>query len=247
MTDRPDLQPLNEALSDEEFEELDRFLCSDATSDETMMIDTLDGYLTAIALGPTPLPMSRWLSRIWGPMEDDAPQFATTSQAQRIVSLILRHMNGIMWGLETDPEDYEPILNTITYSDQSKEYLNGEMWSYGFMEGVALAREDWQRLFENDEVMQVLLPIYLLGADNVTQKQKELTKTPALRENLAKQIAPSVAVLYRFWLPYRQTVQERHVTTTLQRTAPKVGRNEPCPCGSGKKFKKCCGIASALH
>jgi uncharacterized protein YecA (UPF0149 family) len=25
------------------------------------------------------------------------------------------------------------------------------------------------------------------------------------------------------------------------RVAPKVGRNEPCPCGSGKKFKKCCG------
>jgi hypothetical protein len=27
----------------------------------------------------------------------------------------------------------------------------------------------------------------------------------------------------------------------IVRTAPKVGRNEPCPCGSGKKFKKCCG------
>ena len=27
---------------------------------------------------------------------------------------------------------------------------------------------------------------------------------------------------------------------TVKREAPKVGRNEPCPCGSGKKFKKCC-------
>jgi preprotein translocase subunit SecA len=25
------------------------------------------------------------------------------------------------------------------------------------------------------------------------------------------------------------------------RTGPKVGRNDPCPCGSGKKFKQCCG------
>jgi uncharacterized protein len=25
--------------------------------------------------------------------------------------------------------------------------------------------------------------------------------------------------------------------------APKVGRNDPCPCGSGKKFKKCCGMS----
>jgi len=28
---------------------------------------------------------------------------------------------------------------------------------------------------------------------------------------------------------------------TVKREAPKVGRNDPCPCGSGKKFKKCCG------
>ncbi|WP_425314952.1 SEC-C metal-binding domain-containing protein [Treponema vincentii] len=25
------------------------------------------------------------------------------------------------------------------------------------------------------------------------------------------------------------------------RTTPKVGRNDPCPCGSGKKYKHCCG------
>jgi hypothetical protein len=26
------------------------------------------------------------------------------------------------------------------------------------------------------------------------------------------------------------------------RTEPKIGRNEPCPCGSGKKYKKCCRL-----
>jgi uncharacterized protein YecA (UPF0149 family) len=33
--------------------------------------------------------------------------------------------------------------------------------------------------------------------------------------------------------------------TTVRRGQPKVGRNDPCPCGSGKKYKKCCGVASA--
>ena len=28
---------------------------------------------------------------------------------------------------------------------------------------------------------------------------------------------------------------------TVRRTMPKVGRNDPCPCGSGKKYKNCCG------
>jgi len=31
---------------------------------------------------------------------------------------------------------------------------------------------------------------------------------------------------------------------TVRRESPKVGRNEPCPCGSGKKYKKCCGLAA---
>ena len=35
------------------------------------------------------------------------------------------------------------------------------------------------------------------------------------------------------------------ISTTVVREAPKVGRNDPCPCGSGKKFKKCCGIGAA--
>ena len=34
------------------------------------------------------------------------------------------------------------------------------------------------------------------------------------------------------------------VPTTIVREGPKVGRNDPCPCGSGKKYKKCCGAGS---
>lgn len=34
---------------------------------------------------------------------------------------------------------------------------------------------------------------------------------------------------------------ERKLTPTVQRTEKKIGRNEPCYCGSGKKYKKCCG------
>ena len=34
------------------------------------------------------------------------------------------------------------------------------------------------------------------------------------------------------------------VVKTVRRDEPKVGRNDPCPCGSGKKYKKCHGIAA---
>ncbi len=38
-----------------------------------------------------------------------------------------------------------------------------------------------------------------------------------------------------------QAKPERVYQTVEVRTEPKIGRNDPCPCGSGKKYKKCCG------
>jgi len=34
--------------------------------------------------------------------------------------------------------------------------------------------------------------------------------------------------------------EAQNIQGPIRRTEPKVGRNDPCPCGSGKKFKKCC-------
>ena len=39
--------------------------------------------------------------------------------------------------------------------------------------------------------------------------------------------------------------EHAHAPQPYVREQPKVGRNEPCVCGSGKKFKKCCGSAGA--
>jgi preprotein translocase subunit SecA len=38
--------------------------------------------------------------------------------------------------------------------------------------------------------------------------------------------------------------EEAARTKTVTRDQPKIGRNEPCPCGSGKKYKKCCGASA---
>jgi tetratricopeptide (TPR) repeat protein len=64
----------------------------------------------------------------------------------------------------------------------------------------------------------------------------------------ADQFAEDLAALYeqqgrvKEAQAMRRRVQPKHA---LPRSAPKVGRNDPCPCGSGKKFKKCCGSASS--
>ncbi|NBQ68688.1 MAG: YecA family protein [Nitrosomonadaceae bacterium] len=232
-------------LSQEEMNELDDFLMSDITSNETMALDMLDGYLTAIVSGPVTLKLDEWLPGIWGPTKDDMPMFKNMEQAQHILQLILRHMNGIIWMLQDDPDTFEPVLGTRIY--RKREYIDGEMWAYGYMQGIELCRQQWQSFFDDPNGVAALRPIHLLGSDDVTPEEESLTDTPKQREELSKQIPASVAWIYRYWLPYRQAVYEQKVASTIQRSHPKIGRNDPCPCGSGLKFKKCCGVAASLH
>ena len=238
---------LSAPLSDEELEELDRFLLSAAVSDETMLLDTLDGYLTAIVIGPATILPSQWLPGIWGPGEDDAPDYRSREQAQRILELVTRHMNGIIWTLQYDADAFDPLLDSMVYEGDPREYVVGEMWAYGFMQGIELCRQDWQPLFDDPAARDALRPIHLLGAEGLSEAEEALTRWPAQREKLAAQIAASVAAIYRFWLPRRQVQHERLVASTFRREGPKPGRNDPCPCGSGKKFKKCCGAAPTQH
>jgi uncharacterized protein len=193
-------------LSGEEIEELDDFLMSEATSYETMAIDALDGYLTAIAIGPITLDFNQWFPGIWGPDQEDAPNFNSTVEAQHIVDLIIRLMNGIVFQFENDPDDVEPIFVTIVHQGDAREYIDAEMWAYGFMLGIELCRNDWQPFFDNPETANIFRPLYLLGSDDVTSEEETYTETPGQSEELAQQIPESLAWIYRFWLPYRQDI-----------------------------------------
>lgn len=248
MTNRRSGSPsLTSLLTDDEVDELDQFLMSAVTSDETFMIDGLDGYLTAIAIGPTTLMPSEWLSGIWGPTPEDAPAFESGDQAQRVFNLLLRHFNGILWSLENDPDSIAPLFSTRRVPGDPHEYLDAESWAHGFMQGIKLSWSAWQPLFEDKQGQAWLRPLHLLGADEASEQEELLVRWPKQREELSEQIPDSIAAIYRYWLPYRRAVHERQLTTTAQRANPKIGRNDPCPCGSGKKFKKCCGAASSLH
>jgi len=141
---------------------------SDLTSDETLMLDGLDGYLTAVAIGPTTLTPSEWLPGIWGPAPDDAPAFETPAQAQRILELLMRHYNGIIWSLQDNPDEFEPLFGTVTYANDAQEYPDAEGWAMGFMQGVALGQPHWQPLLDDAQGTEWLRPLHLLGAGEVS-------------------------------------------------------------------------------
>ncbi len=237
-----EVQDMMAPLSDEELEELDQFLLYGVDNDEAMTLDTLDGYLHAIAIGPQTIMPSQWLPKVWG--EDSAmmPPTDSIDQLNHIMGLVMRLYNSIIHGFENKPPLVAPYWDTYEYDIGEFEEADG--WAYGFTEGVALNRAAWKPLFDSPQGQRWYRPIGLLGEESFSADQDELTKTPEQREQLAQQIEDSLANIHAFWLPLREAIHERE---TAQRLRTKVGRNEPCPCGSGKKFKKCCGSASELH
>jgi preprotein translocase subunit SecA len=65
--------------------------------------------------------------------------------------------------------------------------------------------------------------------------------SPERRETIIVHIAAGLMGAYRYFRQSREVNAATAFKSDTQRTASKVGRNEPCPCGSGKKYKKCCG------
>lgn len=231
------------ALSDREMDELNDFLMSDATTNEVMLLDCLDGYLTAIASGPVRLAQGEWLPRVWGPAASDAPTFESKAQEEKIIGLMTRHLNAIVWNLQQEDEPFEPVFDLNVYQDDEREYVDGEMWAHGYMTAIHPNRKSWNALFESKHGVEMLRPIYLLGAEDVTEEEEQLVQTPAQREELSKMIPASVEWIYKFWAPQRRA-EDIRVSGDVADAPLKISRNAPCICGSGRKYKKCCGTAT---
>ena len=123
-------------------------------------------------------------------------------------------------------------------------------WANGFMRGMEMRRAGWASLMDNEEHAGSLVPILALANEHHPDPEMRPYKEPIsaeMRERLIVSAAAGVMAIYDYFEAERGLAAQRSGTVgTFRRNTPKVGRNEPCPCGSGKKFKHCCA-RMALH
>ena len=239
--EQPSMMLQDTPLTEDEIDELDQYLLYGTESDEAMVIDVLDGYLHAIAIAPITLHPRQWLPKIWG-TDQMMPSGESLDRVNHILGLVFRHYNSIIANLESNPPELYTTWATTLY--RGKEYDDAEGWAYGFIEGMRLCWNDWQPLLSTKEGQAWFRPIGLLAEHDFSPDQDELTKTPARRAKLALQIPDAIVAMHSFWIPQRLAAAQEIIAKA---SAPKVGRNDPCPCGSRQKFKKCCGRGPSLH
>ena len=196
----------------------------------TMCLEEADGFLTALAAGPVRVPAAEYLPEIFA-ADGETPRFDTPQHAALVADLLTRHHASI----ESDLESGEDIAPWIS---EDVGDLEGVLWARGYMRGVALRHGDWQKLIRDKPIAEsLLLPILLLLSDPEAPADEQLL--PTKRGQLIRALPEFVQATKAFWQEDETPLPDR----PLERT-PKVGRNQPCPCGSGKKFKKCCGAVA---
>jgi uncharacterized protein len=247
-------QPLlHPPLTDDEIAKLDEGL-SRIDPDDSMAVEELDGYFAALACCPQPIPRDEWLPLVLG--ESPRAQAALTGQGEdaRLLELIERHRVAVS-AMLYDGQGFAPVL---THDEEGKAW--GNAWAIGFVRGMALRPDAWAALEEDDEFADVLDPVMRLVADadiddgedgdDESEPDSQAVDLEASYEPIAEdereavihEMMDGVQDVYEF---FRIAREKALAPPTIRRDQPKVGRNDPCSCGSGRKFKNCCGASPA--
>jgi uncharacterized protein len=169
----------------------------------------------------------------------EVPEFSSLEEARDILGLLMRHWN-IIAGTLLKGEIHVPLI----FEDEKGE-LQSNDWARGFMRGMQMRHEGWVELVNDEEHGGCLIPMMMLYHEH--DEDPEMRPKPISTEQREEVIAGLAAGLlraYKYFREQRQTYAGTDFRHEPRRNGSKVGRNDPCPCGSGKKYKKCCGGAT---
>ena len=232
---------LGQPLTDDELEHVTNVL-ERSRSERAMNLEMLDGFFTALICGPGLVPPSEYVSEIWGGAMPDGEAFGGEGELQKFMELVMRHWNTVVRILNSE-DVYVPLL-----LEDDNGIARGNDWANGFARGMELRREEWSELFDDKNHAGALVPILALAHEHHPDPEMRPYKEPMSaerREQLIVGMAACVPAIYRYFASRRRLSSRRErEAATHRRLSAKVGRNEPCPCGSGRKFKKCCGAVT---
>lgn len=228
-------------LTDAELARLDELLEA-AAPEESMMLEELDGFFAALACSPEQVPPEEYLAAALG-REPGSPDATATpqldeAQGRELKQLLEMHRQAVA-GQLYEGEGYAPVLG---FDEDGK--AQGNAWAIGFVRGMGMRPDAWDDLEEDEEFADTLDPVMRLVEEvDPDEEHPSAPVSEAEREPLMEAMFDAVMEIYDYFRARR----ERNLAPQTVRRAVKVGRNDPCPCGSGKKYKACCGASPAKH
>ena len=227
----------NEPLTGAELDRLGNFLKT-CKGGKAMNVEQVDGFFAALIGGPEIVMPSEYYREVFGGEMADTCEFGGLDEANDILGLMMRHWNDIASTLHKG-EVYVPLL--LKAEDG---VAHGNDWARGFMRGMHMRHEGWSELVNDEEHGGCLVPMMMLHHEHDEDPEMRPEPiSPEQREEVIVHMAAGLLGAYKYFRQQREADLGVHAPEP-SRNASKVGRNDPCPCGSGKKYKKCCGSAT---
>ncbi|WP_041657376.1 UPF0149 family protein [Azoarcus sp. KH32C] len=224
-------------LDDEDFEALEELLTSDVVPEDCMNLEMLDGFLAAVLSSPDRIEPEDWLPCVWSAHGDEV-SFGSGSQMQRAIRLVRRYYNELATTIG-EPEGWEPFCYASSEGDSP---AIGEEWIDGFAQGLELWAADWEAGIPEVTVQKVRADLDALIAPWMDEAAAQANEEQRLA--WLQSAVDGISGIIAQWREVgRGEIELLSIDEPARPAAAAVGRNDPCPCGSGKKYKKCCGAA----
>lgn len=189
------------------------------------------GFFSAIAAGPMLMP-TKWLERFISTTHESTEELNTS--AQRVMSIY----NEIADRLSQQRERFAVETLQIARRDANGNTL--VEWQQGFIDAMDLNPGEWTTLLSSFPRKDILSPLAAIHQFARDHRKREWLADRDLQENLGRSLG---VMTVRLWEAYRKQppvyVEVGHDADSAAQ--PRVSRNAPCPCGSGKRYKRCCG------
>lgn len=203
------------------------------TLDHRKILAWTDGVLTAAATGPERVPPEELGRAVF---DQDRP-FDDAGMAQVSVSLLGLMCSGVVEKLRRERTDYVPRF--LEYAHEGEETVLAAEWADGFFAGMRLRGEMWKRLIGTEEGKRLLGPIVVFLSDangsSIVLKERPQEEVAEIQADALQWLGHSAFEISRYWKTHGKRAARADADALR-----KIGRNEPCPCGSGKKHKRCC-------
>ena len=229
--------------TDAELDRLHDLLNAIPAERDGMTIAELDGYVAVLIVCPEMVLPSEWLPEVWG----GEHEFADIDEAEATIAAVMGHYNRITRELAEHPEDYAPVLEI----DPNGGDTLWEPWIDGFERAMRLRPDAWEEIALSDDKeasasvsMIVALNDFYYGRSELTEEAED--ELDRMAPGLIPEFVRNLNAWTKSWQVGKRgsSAAQPHVRSGREEPTAfgrKVGRNEPCPCGSGRKYKRCCG------
>jgi uncharacterized protein len=229
-------------LQDDRIEQLAELLERRAVPFGGLGLEALDGFLSALAVGPDAIPEAEWQAVVWG---GRTPRWNDDAEAEGVAALLAEARELALQRVCHDgdmlPDRLTPLLWLPENPDapQPDELDAGCEWAEGFLRAVELREAAWEAWLDEDEWIAAILGLLdqLASGEVLDDEDPAAPSTPLGWRERVDTIAALPGML--------ADLQHHRIAMLTPRTplrrADTPARNAPCRCGSGRKFKKCCG------